>query len=699
MRALSDTLPTPFDSPYSHGFVRVAAAVPHLRVGDPVFNGRCTIELARQAHDRGAAVVVFPELGLAAYSSEDLFHQQALLDAVGEALTDVVAASRQLRPLILVGAPVQAEGGLFNAGIAVHRGEILAAVPKSYIPEYGEYYEKRQFRAARDLVGSELTILDATVPFSPDIVFACRELPGLVVHAEICEDLWTPVPPSTYASMAGATVLANLSASNITIGKASYRRTLAEGQSGRTIAAYIYTAAGLGESTTDVAWDGQALICENGQLLAESQRFCDEAELIVADIDLDRIAADRMRSSSLADSIHDHRDRLQRIRRIEFSLDVPGEQLALARRVERFPYVPADPGTRNDRCEEVYNIQVRGLQTRLLATGIEKVVIGVSGGLDSTHALIVAARAMDRLGLPRENVLGYTLPGFATSERTLRNAHALMKALGVSAAEMDIKPSSMQMLRDLDHPAATGEPQYDVTYENVQAGERTSHLFRLANYHQGLVLGTGDLSELALGWSTYGVGDQMSHYNVNASVPKTLIRFLIRWAIDTDQFGPDADEVLSDIVETAISPELIPASGDAAGDGPEQNSEETVGPYELQDFFLYYVLRFGYRPSKVAYLATRAWADRDRGDWPNLTTAEQRNEYSLDVITHWLEIFLHRFFQTSQFKRSALPNGPKVGSGGSLSPRSDWRAPSDSQDVAWVTELRARVSAAGPPSV
>jgi NAD+ synthase (glutamine-hydrolysing) len=691
MRALGEDTGAPFDSPYAHGFVRVAAAVPHVRVGDPLFNGRRTIELARRAHADHAALVIFPELGLAAYSSEDLFHQQAMLDAAGEALTEVVSASRELRPVVIVGAPVQAEGGLFNTAIVVHRGEILGVVPKSYLPEYREYYEKRQFRAARDLIGDDLNLLGATVPFSPRLLFAARDLPGFAVHVEICEDLWTPIPPSTYGAMAGASVLANLSASNITIGKAGYRRELCTGQSARTIAAYVYTAAGLGESTTDVAWDGQAIICENGQVLAESRRFSDEEELILSDVDLDRIMSDRRSTSSYGDSIHDLRRRLAQVRRIEFDLGPPAEPVTLKRRVERFPYVPADPASRNERCEEVYNIQVRGLQTRLLATGIEKVVIGVSGGLDSTHALIVAARAMDRLGVPRENVLGYTLPGFATSARTLRNAHALMKALGVTVHEMDIRPAAMQMLRDLGHPAAEGKPQYDVTYENVQAGERTSHLFRLANYHHGLVLGTGDLSELALGWSTYGVGDQMSHYSVNASVPKTLIRFLIRWAIDTDQFGAEANHVLGDIVETAISPELIPASGDAAGDGPEQNSEDTVGPYELQDFFLYYVLRFGYRPSKVAYLAQHAWGDRDRGEWPDLIPAERHNEYRLEDIRHWLGVFLHRFFQTSQFKRSALPNAPKVGSGGSLSPRSDWRAPSDSQAAAWMAELDARV--------
>jgi NAD+ synthase (glutamine-hydrolysing) len=688
------TSPPVFHSPYSHGFVRAAAAVPEVRVGDPQFNGRRTVALARRAHELHAGLVIFPELGIAAYSSEDLFHQGALLDGVTGALEQIVAASAELAPVIVVGAPVTAEGGLFNAAVVVHRGRILGAIPKSYIPEYREYYEKRQFRAARDLVGDHLRLLGETVPFGADLVFACRDVPAFALGVEICEDLWTAIPPSTYLALGGATVLANLSASNITIGKDDYRRMLCEAQSGRTIAAYVYTAAGLGESTTDVAWDGHALIYENGTILAESVRFSDEEQLIVADLDLDRVLSDRMSTSSYGDAIHDLRERLRPIRQISFDLQPVGEPTALVRHIERFPYVPSNPVSRNERCEEVYNIQVRGLQTRLLATGIEKIVIGVSGGLDSTHALIVAARAVDRIGLPRTNVLGYTLPGFATSARTLRNAHALMTALGVSAAELDIRPSATQMLRDLGHPAADGAPQYDITYENVQAGERTSHLFRLANHHGALVLGTGDLSELALGWSTYGVGDHMSHYNVNASVPKTLVRFMLRWAIDTGQFSQDASEVLRSVLETAISPELIPASDpDGDGDGPEQDSEHTVGPYELQDFFLYYIVRFGYRPSKVAYLADHAWSDRERGDWPDLIPGERRNQYTLAEIRHWLEVFLHRFFQTSQFKRSALPNAPKVGSGGSLSPRSDWRAPSDGHATAWLAELRAHVPA------
>jgi NAD+ synthase (glutamine-hydrolysing) len=635
-------------------------------------------------------VVVFPELGLSGYAIDDLLHQQSLTDAVLEAIKTLLAASAALEPVIVVGAPLEAERGLFNTAVVIHRGRVLGVVPKSYLPEYLEYYEKRQFRAAREAIEGRIALLGEDVPFGPDLLFRCTDLPQLTMHVEVCEDLWVPIPPSTYGALAGATVLANLSASNITIGKADYRRALCASHSARTIAGYVYTAAGFGESTTDLAWDGQSIICENGDLVAESERFSDSEQLTLADLDLDRIVSDRSRTSSFGDSIGDYRERLAAMRRIDFELGARNRAVALGRTLERFPYVPSDPWSRNERCEEVYNIQVRGLETRLRATGIEKIVIGVSGGLDSTHALIVAIRALDRLGLPRSNVLAYTMPGFATSGLTLRNAGALMQSLGVSAHELDIRPSATQMLKDLDHPAARGEPEYDVTFENVQAGERTSHLFRLANYQGALVLGTGDLSELALGWSTYGVGDQMSHYNVNASVPKTLIQFLIRWAIDTDQFGEAAGEVLRSVLDTEISPELVP-SDDPDSDKPAQNSESVVGPYELQDFFLYYTLRFGYRPSKVAFLAHHAWRDRELGPWPDLIPPERRNEYTLAEIKHWLEVFLQRFFGFSQFKRSAIPNAPKVGSGGSLSPRGDWRAPSDSTADTWLAELREAV--------
>ncbi|MGH2836261.1 MAG: NAD(+) synthase [Solirubrobacteraceae bacterium] len=677
----------PFDSIYRHGYVRVAAAVPRVRIGDPAYNAERSLGLARQAHERDAALIVFPELGLTAYTSDDLFHQDALLEAALAGIEVVRRASEPLTPVIVVGAPLRTEQGVYNAAVVIHRGRVLGAVPKSYLPEYREFYEKRQFRAARDLVHPQININETTVPFGNDLLFSATDVDDFTLHVEICEDLWAPIPPSTYGALAGATVLANLSASNITVGKSEYRHVLCAGHSARTLSAYVYTAAGRGESTTDMAWDGQAMIYENGDFLAEAERYPLDDHLITADVDLDRLRSDRTERSSWGDSIHDLRERLQQLRRIEFELRPPAHEVRPVGEVPRFPYVPNDPRSRRERCEEVYMIQVSGLQTRLEATGIEKLVIGVSGGLDSTHALIVAARALDRLQLPRSNVLAYTMPGFGTSDTTLRSARELMRALGVSANELDIRPASQKMLESLGHPAATGEPLYDITFENVQAGERTSHLFRLANLHNGLVLGTGDLSELALGWSTYGVGDQMSHYNVNASVPKTLIQFLLRWAVDTDEFGPDAGRVLAAVLDTAISPELIPAGADAGAEAPHQNSEHTVGPYELQDFFLYHVLRFGNRPSKVAWLAHQAWGDRDRGAWPDLIPPQRRNEYSLEQIERWLRVFLHRFFQTSQFKRSAIPNAPKVGSGGSLSPRGDWRAPSDGNATTWLAEL------------
>ncbi|MET0399554.1 MAG: NAD(+) synthase, partial [Longimicrobiaceae bacterium] len=551
--------------------------------------------------------------------------------------------------------------------------------------------ERRWFARAAESWFGEVSIAGHVVPFGNDLVFAATNVDGFALHVEVCEDVWTPIPPSTWAAMAGATVLANLSASNITVGKAEYRRNLCSSQSGRCVAAYLYSAAGPGESTTDLAWDGHALIYENSDLLAESARFSPEEHMIVADVDLERLMQDRSRLTFFHENVSDYQERVSSIRRIPFEFEVPEGEIPLRRDVGRFPYVPDDPAQRDARCYEAYNIQVHGLMKRLSATGIQRVVIGVSGGLDSTHALIVAARTMDQLGLPRANILGYTMPGFATSAGTRGNAHALMEALGITGSEIDIRPSATQMLRDIGHPFAAGEPVYDVTFENVQAGERTSHLFRLANHHDGLVLGTGDLSELALGWATYGVGDQMSHYNVNASVPKTLIQHLIRWVVQTEQFDAATGRILQSILDTEISPELVPAGAEGGGEAAVQSTQAKVGPYELQDFHLYYVTRFGFRPSKVAFLAHHAWGDRERGPWPAFIAGEGRNAYDLAAIKHWLEVFLWRFFKTSQFKRSAMPNGPKVGSGGSLSPRGDWRAPSDSEAVVWLEELRRNV--------
>jgi NAD+ synthase (glutamine-hydrolysing) len=680
----------PFFSSYTHGFIRTAVCVPRIQVADPAFNVEHTIGLARRASEMHAAVALFPEMGISAYSNDDLFHQDALLDATRAALARLVEESRELTPVLLVGAPLRFEGKLFNCGVVVYRGRVLGIAPKTYIPNYREFYEKRQFVSSRSAVSREVFFLGQTVPFGADLVFTASNVEHFALHVEICEDLWTPIPPSTYAALAGATVLANLSASNITIGKADYRHDLCAGQSGKCIAAYLYSAAGPGESTTDLAWDGQALIYENNTLLAESDRFAGKEQIIAADIDLERLVQDRMRMTSFNDVVEDHRERVQSMRRVPFDFQIPEGDIGLMRHVGRFPYVPSDPTRLDERCYETYNIQVHGLMKRLEATGIEKLVIGISGGLDSTQALIVSARTMDRLGLPRENILAYTMPGFATSNMTKNNAHALMRNLGVADHEIDIRPSSMQMLRDLGHPYAEGKKVYDVTFENVQAGERTSHLFRLANFHGGLVVGTGDLSELALGWTTYGVGDHMSHYNVNASVPKTLIQHLIRWVADTKQFGAHASEILRSILNTEISPELVPEAN-GSSERPAQSTEEKIGPYVLQDFNLYYITRFGFRPSKVAFLSHHAWSDMSRGNWPDLLPTDKRHEYDLASIKHWLNVFLYRFFQISQFKRSAIPNGPKVGSGGSLSPRGDWRAPSDSSATVWLEELNRNV--------
>ena len=681
-----------FFSIYSHRFIRAAVCIPSLRVADPAYNAEQTLNLARQAADENVTIALFPELGISAYSNEDLFQQDALLDATKKAIAKIVEVSKSLSPVLLVGAPLRFESKLFNCALVIYRGRILGIVPKSYLPNYREFYEKRQFTSGRDALCREVDLLGQTIPFGRDLLFEAVNIEGLALHAEICEDVWTPIPPSTYAAMAGATVLANLSASNITIGKADYRKNLCSGQSAKCVAAYLYSAAGPGESTTDLAWDGHALIYENGDLLAEAERFSDHEQMICADIDLERLLQDRMRLGSFNDSASDCRERLASIRRIPFEFHIPAANVPLRREIGRFPYVPSDSQARDQRCYEAYNIQVHGLMKRLSSTSTHKLVIGVSGGLDSTQALIVAARTMDRLELPRKNILAYTMPGFATSEHTLTNARRLMDALGVSSGEIDIKPACRQMFSDIGHPFAAGKPVYDVTFENVQAGERTSHLFRLANLHGALVLGTGDLSESALGWMTYGVGDHMSHYNVNISVPKTLIQHLLRWVILSKQFDSRTSETLQAVLDTEISPELVPhADGDSSV--PAQKTAEKIGPYELQDFNLYYITRYGFRPSKVAFLAWNAWSDKNRGAWPDLFPPEKRVQYDLSEIKKWLGVFVYRFFKISQFKRSASPNGPKVGSGGSLSPRGDWRAPSDSEAVVWIDELEKNVPA------
>ncbi len=678
---------------YNHNFVRVAAAVPRAAVANPAFNAQQTIALMEEAAQRKAFLVAFPELGLSGYSCDDLFHQQALLGACEDALATVLEASARLPLIVVVGLPLSVRDLLFNCAAVLYGGKLLGVAPKTYLPNYREYYEQRYFAPA-DVGGSRgLDLLgQKDVPFGNRLLFEAEGQPKLRFFVEVCEDLWVPIPPSSYAALAGATLLVNLSGSNITVGKAGYRRQLVANQSARCIAAYLYTSAGFGESTTDLAWDGQALIYENGTRLSESKRFSYEPQLVTGDVDLDRLSEDRMRQGTFGQSIRRHEQYLSDFSCIRVKGTIPSEEtLLLDRSYERFPFVPSDVEGQDRRCREVYEIQVQGLAKRLQFTGAEKAVIGVSGGLDSTQALIVAVRAMDVMKRPRTDVVGCLLPGFATSLRTMDQARRLLSALGCTSVEIDIRPSCLQMFQDINHPYAKGEPVYDIAFENVQAGERTSHLFRLANVKRGLVVGTSDLSELALGWSTYGVGDHMAHYHVNSSVPKTLVQYLIRWVARKNFFGAEGSAALTDVLDTVISPELVPGTSE---EEPAQCSEDVIGPFDLQDFTLYYALRFGFAPPKVAFLSWTAWHDRTSGLWPDIPE-EKRKAYTIAEIKRWLTVFVDRFYEFSQYKRSCIANGPKVGSGGSLSPRGDWRAPSDAEAAAWRS-LLSRVPEENP---
>lgn len=671
-----------FYSVYRHGFVRVAACTHRTALGEPEANAESVLTLARACHEDGVAVAVFPELTLSGYSIDDIVLQDTLLAAVHSALGTVVAASVALRPVLVLGAPLRHRNRVYNTAVVIHRGAVLGVVPKSHLPGYREFYEPRWFAAGEGEHG-EIEVAGAQAPFGPDLLFAADDVADLVLHVEICEDMFVPIPPSAQAALAGATVLANLSSSPITIGRAEERKLLARSASARCLAGYIYSAAGPGESTTDLAWDGQSVIYENGALLAEGERFPAAAQRTIADIDVGALRAERLRANTFDDNRRRHRVETESFRTVTFTVDPPQGDIGLRRRVERFPFVPADPARLQRDCYEAYNIQVSGLEQRLRAIGNPKVVIGVSGGLDSTHALIVAARAMDRQKRPRSDILAFTMPGFATGDHTKNNAIALSRALGATIEEIDIRDTATLMLNRIGHPAGRGEPVYDVTFENVQAGLRTDYLFRIANQRGGIVLGTGDLSELALGWATYGVGDQMSHYNVNGGVPKTLIQHLIRWVISSEQFSIEVAKVLASVLDTEISPELVPP-----GHGEDiQRSEDVVGPYALQDFTLFQVLRHGSGPAKIAFLAWQAWHDAELGAWPSGYPAGRRPAYQLAEIRHWLQVFARRFYGFGQFKRSAMPNGPKVSGGGALSPRGDWRAPSDLSARIWLDAI------------
>ncbi|MCX9148009.1 NAD(+) synthase [Erythrobacter sp. WG] len=679
----------PFYDMHEHGFVRVASATPCTRTADVPYNTRGVLAEARKAHAAHVDLVVYPELTLSSYAIDDLLLQNAILERVEEAIAEVVAASADLTPVLVVGAPLRRADKVYNCAVVIAHGQILGVVPKSFLPNYREFYEKRHFAHGRGCTDLWIDVAGSEVPFGTDLIFAAENLPGFRFGVEICEDFWAPVPPGMQAALAGALILCNLSASPVTIGRADDRHLHARSSAARAIAAYVYSASGHGESTTDLAWDGQGMVYEMGSLLAQSERFDRSGELCIVDIDTEKLAAERMRNQTFADAAEWAGRPEDSYRRIEFEHGYAAGDIGLVRPVARFPFVPDRPEKLDEDCFEAFNIQVDALMRRIQSTGAKSLIIGISGGLDSTHALIVAAKACDRLGLPRTTIRGYTMPGFGTSEGTKSNALRLMQALEITAGEIDIRPAARKMLEDIGHPFAAnetggGEPVYDVTFENVQAGLRTDYLFRLAGQHGGFVVGTGDLSELALGWCTYGVGDHMSHYGVNAGVPKTLIQYLIRWVIRTGQFCEECSAVLGGVLDTEISPELVPPGED----GQVQSTESLVGPYELNDFFLHHIIRFGQRPSKVAFLAWHAWKEAGAGMWPAGFPETRKNAYDLPTIARWLDKFCARFFGFSQFKRSALPNGPKVSSAGALSPRGDWRAPSDAVATVWREELR-----------
>ena len=724
--AVTDPAPAiEFLSAYDQGFARVAAVTLPVVLVDPAANAAAIIEQARALADDGVCLAAFPELCLTGYAIDDLLLSDVLLSDVLTAIEALRAASADLLTALVVGAPLRLGDRLYNCALVIQGGRVRGVAPKSYLPTYREFYEKRHFAPGDALPagvesielpgvrsGSDGAETVVRVPFGANLLFEVDDVPGLTFHVEVCEDMWVPVPPSSLAALAGATVLVNISGSPITVGRAEDRELLARSSSARGLAAYVYAAAGQGESSTDLAWDGQTLVYENGELLGSTERFPDGPRATVVDVDVEGLRAERLRQGTFADNARTlsapvagspaatftDPAAFRRIGICAADLTVPRTDIGLRRRVDRFPFVPDDPARLAQDCYEAYNIQVAALVQRLGAIGNPKIVIGVSGGLDSTHALIVAARAMDRLGRPRSDIHAITMPGFATSAGTRRNAEDLAVGLGCTFEELDIRATATQMLTEMGHPygeyARTGvlpdgadeRDLYDVTFENVQAGLRTDFLFRIANHRGGIVLGTGDLSELALGWCTFGVGDQMAHYGVNAGIPKTLIQHLIRWVVAEKLFDDAVGRTLLSILDTEISPELVPAE---AG-GAIQSTQAKIGPYALQDFTLWHVLRRGSRPSRIAFLAHRAWSDADSGDWPEGLPSTEKVAYDLPEIRRWLELFHRRFF-SNQFKRSTLPNGPKVVAGGSLSPRGDWRMPSDAAATAWLDELERNV--------
>ncbi len=634
------------------GFLKVAAAVPHVKVGDCAFNASRMAAMAEDAAQRGVEIVAFPELALTAYTCGDLLLQQTLLNAADEALEELIRATRKLPLTLIAGAPLRHGSTLYNCAVVFTQGRVLGVVPKTYIPDYTEFYENRWFASGAGITDEQIVVGGQKADFGADLTF---EINGAEFGVEICEDLWVAVPPSSQLALNGAKVIFNLSASPEAVGKHVYLRQLVAQQSARTIAGYVYCSAGIGESSTDLVFAGNGIVAENGRILRESERFSLDEQLVVADVDIERVEFERRRNTSFRQNAAATENTV-----IEMEIPEGLRAAALDRDIDPMPFVPQDETRRGERCEEIFQIQSHGLARRLMHTGCKCAVIGISGGLDSTLALLVTVRTFDKLGMDRTGIVGITMPGFGTTDRTYNNALALMRSLGVTIREIPIRAACEQHFRDIGLDAQ----DRSVTYENSQARERTQILMDVANMEGGLVIGTGDLSELALGWATYN-GDQMSMYGVNASVPKTLVRHLVKWAADTEQ-DPVTRTTLLDIIDTPVSPELLPA--DAKG-RIAQKTEDLVGPYELHDFFLYNFIRAGYGPAKTLLLAEAAFC----------------GSYDRATILKWLRVFVRRFF-AQQFKRSAMPDGPKVGSV-ALSPRGDWRMPSDASAAAWLREL------------
>ena len=639
-----------------YGFFRAGAAVPKLKVADCDYNKVQITELINKAEENGVKAVVFPELCLSAYTCADLFLQITLIKECERVLGEIAEETKEKDIFIILGLPVEADSTTFNCAAVLYKGKILGIVPKTYIPNYGEFYEKRWFSSSKDVLSSEISICGQKVPFGANMLFRDVKRPEITFAIEICEDLWSPIPPSSYYAINGATVIFNLSASNELAAKNEYRRGLVSGQSASAICGYVYSSSGVGESTQDLVFSGHAIICENGSLLKENKRFSMENQLIYADLDIEKLYNDRKKNTSFKDLTGNSKDC------VYIDIDT-GEwkEEELHHFVNRMPFVPKNDGMLFERCDDIFNIQVAGLAKRIEHTNAKALVIGISGGLDSTLALLVAVKACDRLGLDRRTVLGITMPGFGTTDRTYNNALSLMEALGVTVKEISIKEASILHFNDIGHDIEN----HDVTYENTQARERTQILMDLANKHNGMVIGTGDLSELALGWATYN-GDHMSMYGVNSGVPKTLVRVLVKHVAENGNIDENSKAILEDILDTPVSPELLPPTDDGE---IKQITEDIVGPYELHDFFLYYVVRFGFEPKKILFLAEKAF----------------KEDYDRDTILKWLKNFYRRFF-SQQFKRSCLPDGPKVGTI-NLSPRGDWRMPSDAVSRIWLKEL------------